>query len=140
MVYFNLKIHILRWNSAFIDYIWKRFLQCAWLWNRQRDLPQKCPTHILVLFDPIDLTLQDYLTHFQHIYILGKFQSAGILLHQKHYDPWLWGFSMVLANALTRYLPELGIGAGYQRGEHVFPLVFIHNGGSRGLEDTREMV
>jgi len=44
-----------------------------------------------------------------------------------------------LNEALDRYLPGPGSGAGYLASEHVFPLVLMLNGGGRCLEDIREI-
>lgn len=44
-----------------------------------------------------------------------------------------------LLEAVDRYLPEPGSGAGYKASEYVFPLILTLNGGGRSLEDTREI-
>ncbi len=44
-----------------------------------------------------------------------------------------------LNEALDRYLPGPGSGAGYLASEHVFPIVLMLNGGGRSLEDNREI-
>lgn len=44
-----------------------------------------------------------------------------------------------LKDALDRYLPGPGSGAGYRASEHVFPLILMLNGGGRSLEDLREI-
>jgi hypothetical protein len=44
-----------------------------------------------------------------------------------------------LNEAIDRYLPAPGSGAGYLASEHVFPLVLMLNGGGRKLEDSREI-
>ncbi len=44
-----------------------------------------------------------------------------------------------LLDAVDRYLPKPGSGAGYKASEYVFPLVLMLNGGGRSLEDTREI-
>ena len=44
-----------------------------------------------------------------------------------------------LLDAVDRYLPKPGSGAGYKASEYFFPLVLMLNGGGRTLEDTREI-
>ena len=41
--------------------------------------------------------------------------------------------------AVDRYLPKPGSGAGYKASEYIFPLTLMLNGGGRSLEDTREI-
>ena len=44
-----------------------------------------------------------------------------------------------ILEAVNRYLPGPGSGAGYQNSEYVFPLAIMLNGGGRSLEDLREI-
>ena len=44
-----------------------------------------------------------------------------------------------LLDAVDRYLPKPGSGAGYKASEYFFPLVLMLNGGGRTLEDIREI-
>ena len=44
-----------------------------------------------------------------------------------------------LLDAVDRYSPKPGSGAGYKASEYVFPLTLMLNGGGRSLEDTREI-
>jgi hypothetical protein len=41
--------------------------------------------------------------------------------------------------AIDRYLPKPGSGAGYKPSEYIFPLILMLNGGGRSLEDTRQI-
>jgi hypothetical protein len=44
-----------------------------------------------------------------------------------------------ILEAVNRYLPGPGSGAGYKNSEYVFPLTMMLNGGGRSLEDLREI-
>jgi hypothetical protein len=44
-----------------------------------------------------------------------------------------------LLEAVDRYLPKPGSGAGYKASEYAFPLTVMLNGRGRRLEDTREI-
>ena len=44
-----------------------------------------------------------------------------------------------LLEAVDKYLPKPGSGAGYKASEYVFPLTLMLNGGGRSLEDSREI-
>ena len=65
---------------------------------------------------------RDLITPYAGLALLGEF-AVGL------------GF----LQSVDRYLPKPGSGAGYNPSEYIFPLILILNGGSRSLEDTRQI-
>lgn len=67
-------------------------------------------------------TTKDLITSHAGLTLIGEF-AVGLGLNE----------------AIDRYLPGPGSGAGYLASEHVFPLILMLNGGGRSLEDIREI-
>lgn len=67
-------------------------------------------------------TTKDVITSQAGLVLLGEF-AVGVGLN----------------DAVNRYLPDPGSGAGYLASEHIFPLILMLNGGGRSLEDIREI-